>query len=143
MEKYDSFTPDILDKFQKDSSTWHGARGRSATEAILDIRQGSYGFAITDKGWLRAICSYEEYQNPEDVFASHVARNINYPIIYIRNLAGAGHNAAWSIMKDLMQIAKFERKALVLQATSASYSFYEKLGFMQVDRSDLVYAYLP
>lgn len=143
MEKYDSFTPEILNTFLVQSSKWHGARGNSAYSAINDIKRGSHGFAIVDGNWLRAVCSYTEYDQSDEAFFHDELLKINTPIIYVKNLAGAGHNAAWSIMKDLMQICNFEKKALVLQATGASYSFYKRLGLVCVDEDRFIFVHYP
>lgn len=145
MNKIDTFDSAALDEFALQAKTWRHDRSASALDAIKDIRNGHRGFAITDGKWLKAICSYSD-RRMSDIFNQKELSRITRPYsgtIYIKNLAGAGGNAAYSIVKDIMQIASFEGKCVSLKATSASYGYYEKMGFTLVDEDDLFYAYFP
>lgn len=93
----------------------------------------------TDK--MISICAYHEYSiqkllkeydgNLCDETIDKI-KATDKDILFVAFISGLGRNAAYSTMKDIMQIAKNEGKIVLLQPLSSAWSFYEKLGFEDI-----------
>lgn len=56
--------------------------------------------------------------------------------ILVHDIAGRGKNAAYSTMKDIMQMANFEGRAVIFEALPKATGFYEKLGIFYLQKQD-------
>lgn len=56
--------------------------------------------------------------------------------ILVHDIAGRGKNAAYSTMKDIMQMAEFEGRAVIFEALPKATGFYEKLGIFYLQKQD-------
>lgn len=57
-------------------------------------------------------------------------------VLLVSYISGLGRNAAYSTMKDLMQIAKNENRIVLLQPEKPAEGFYVKLGFSYLQEKE-------
>lgn len=121
---------------------------RAVREIESNVNADAYIMLDDETGEIVSICAYESMGVSQvlDFFSgmacdSTIKRlqgetgEISYKnFILIYDIAGKGRNAAYSTMKDIMQIGKMEGRAVILQAMSNATGFYEKLGFFYLQR---------
>lgn len=116
----------------------HYEIAESAAYEIALEDANAYIMLDDETGEMISICAYHEYSNRrflagyKSKFCDEtleIIKKSKKDILFVKFISGLGRNAAYSTMKDIMQIAKNEGKAVLLQPSQSAWAFYNKLGF--------------
>lgn len=119
----------------------HYEIAESAAYEIALEDANAYIMLDDETGEMISICAYHEHSNRrflagyKSKFCDEtleIIKKSKKDILFVKFISGLGRNAAYSTMKDIMQIAKNEGRIVLLQPLSSAWSFYEKLGFEDI-----------
>lgn len=125
------------ERFRAAGSEHYEMAESAAYEIALDDAN-AYIMLDDETDEMISICAYHEHSNKQFLAGYksklcdetlEIIKKSKKDILFVKFIAGLGRNAAYSTMKDIMQIAKNEGRIVLLQPLSSAWSFYEKLGF--------------
>lgn len=140
----DSLEEDELwEMWKKSASNFApGDQYKYASQAIshilYDSRYSGYVMVDDDDNTIISVLSYREESvsnlsrfNLDDRCSDEIQRYFSglSKVYFLARLSGTGKYAAYSTMKDMMQIAKIDNVGLILESDYRVSSFYDKLGF--------------
>lgn len=123
----------------------HYEIAESAAYEIALEDANAYIMLDDETGEMISICAYHEYSNRrflagyKSKFCDEtleIIKKSKKDILFVKFIAGLGRNAAYSTMKDIMQMAKFEGRAVIFEALPKATGFYEKLGIFYLQKQD-------
>lgn len=123
----------------------HYEIAESAAYEIALEDANAYIMLDDETGEMISICAYHEYSNRrflagyKSKFCDEtleIIKKSKKDILFVKFISGLGRNAAYSTMKDIMQMAKFEGRAVIFEALPKATGFYEKLGIFYLQKQD-------